>query len=216
MAERRDRPVDPVQVLAPLPAHRRVDAERGQGIGGQVLQKRIAVQQQHLADHRGQSASVPAIAPVGQDFAYLLDGIVDAIGAEDPVGQGRPHEAAESFEGRALAEQVGIDDHEGPGVGADLAAPRPPELGAAGVDQILPLLHRPAPEHPAQFRAADQDQASRAPCVSPLMAVVRRPVQGREDVRQRLHQPGNRTQRHRIGSEPVAPEALLPRLGSAS
>ncbi|MEU6657959.1 hypothetical protein [Streptomyces sp. NPDC046821] len=141
MAECRDRPVEAVEVLAPLPAHRRVDTQCGQGLGGQVLQQRAAVQQKHLADHRGQLVGVTAIAPVGQNRADPPDGIVDEIGPEDPTGQGRPHEATEPVEGGELSEQVGVDEHERPGVGADLAAPRAPEVGAAGVDQVHPVVH---------------------------------------------------------------------------
>ncbi|WP_228044851.1 hypothetical protein [Streptomyces ferrugineus] len=131
MAERGDRSVEAVEVLAPLPAHRRVDAECGQCVSGQVLQQRTAVQQQHLADRRGQPLGITAVTPAGQDSADPPDRIVDTVGSEHPVGQGQPLEAAEPVEGGELAEQIGIDDHERPGVGADLATPCASELGAA-------------------------------------------------------------------------------------
>jgi hypothetical protein len=127
-----------------MSAARRVAAECREGVGGQVLRQWTEVQQQHLTDHLGQPVGVAAVAPAGQHFADLVDGVVDAIGTEDPASQGRTDEGAEPFEGRELAEQVGVDDDVRPGVGADLAAPGTPQLGAAGVDQVRPVLGRPA------------------------------------------------------------------------
>ncbi|GAA3518294.1 hypothetical protein FHR32_006265 [Streptosporangium album] len=94
-----------------------------QGVLWNQIRQAQAVQQQHLADHRGQLVGVTAVAPVGQNLADPSDGIVDELVPEDPTGQGRPHESAEPVEGGEVAKQVGVDEHERPGVGADLAAP---------------------------------------------------------------------------------------------
>ena len=63
------------------------------------------------------------VAPAGQHVADLPDGIVDRVAAEDAPGQRLAVEAADAVERGEPAQQVGIGEQVGAGVGADL--PRP-------------------------------------------------------------------------------------------
>ena len=201
MAESGNGPMDPVEVAGPLALlHGRGRADRVQGRSGQVLQPRTAVQQQDLADRRGEPAGTALVAPVAQDREDLPDRGIDRALAEDPVGESGPLEASDLLERGKAAKEVGVGDHERAPVRADLTAPPTSELGPRPVNQVDPILVGPAPVAAAKFAAADQDQAGRVAGEPSLVAGARRPAEAVPGVGQRLDQPPWGRLRRRVPS----------------
>lgn len=190
VAESSNGAVDPVEVAGPLALlHGRRRADRVQGRSGQSLQPGTAVQQQDLADRRGEPAGTALVAPVAEDRKNLPDRGVDRALAEDPVGESGPLEASDLLERGKAAEEVGVGDHERAGVRADLTAPPTSELGPGPVDQVGPVLVGPAPVAAAEFTTADQDKAGRVAGEPSLVAGAWSPAEAVPGVGQRLDQP---------------------------
>lgn len=126
------------------------------------------------------------VAPVAEDREDLSDCVVDRGLAEDPVGKGGPLEASDLLERGEAAEEIGEGDHKRACVRADLTAPPTSELSPGPVDQVGPVLVRPAPVAAAELAAADQDQASRVAGEPSLVAGAWRPLEAVPGVGQRL------------------------------
>lgn len=86
VAERGDGSLYAVQGAGVPACPRGVIPQVGEGVRGQVLQQRAAVEQERLAEHGGQPlvlAATDAVAPPPEDVCDLLDGAVDRFLAED-------------------------------------------------------------------------------------------------------------------------------------
>ena len=204
--ERCQGPVDAVDVFGPVGSHGGVGPELRQRFIRQVFQQRAAVEQQHLADDRGQHRAVAPVAPAGQHVLDLPHGVIDRFPPEDPPGQRLAVEAPDSVESRDAADKAGVSDQVGPCVGADLARVALPQLLVADSDQPGPVLVCPVPVSPLQFAAPHEDHPRRVAGKPPLVASVRMPVQCFPGRVERPEHPADRLPGLRAGIVASAPQ----------
>ena len=195
-----------------------------QGLGGQVLQPRAAVEQQHLADHRCQRSRGRGDTP-SRPAPSRTCSTPASTGSLPNTRRARVGrvEAAEPVEGGEPAEQVGVGEQVGAGAGADLPGPRLPELAPCWrrsgptqscVDQPqkaraeLAAAHA-APARPRRARTAAGGASSGAQCRAARASCERPRPAGRSAATARVSRQVVVAPRRRS----IPPSPAAPRLG---